>query len=93
MEVFRIVGLSLVGAILLVIIRQQRPEIATQLSLAVGVVIFLLLADKLMAVIGVLETLATRANVNFLYLSTVLKIIGIGESAVPSPRASCGSVR
>ena len=81
MEILQIVGFGLVATILIVLLKNQRPEIALQLSVAAGVLIFLLLATKIKAVIDVLNDLATHAQVNSYYLSTVLKIVGIAYLA------------
>jgi len=81
MEILQIVALGLVAALLLVILRQQRPEMALQLSLAAGVAIFLLLISRIQAVLQVLEDLAFRAHINPFYLSAILKVIGIAYIA------------
>lgn len=77
MEIFQIIGLGIVATILILIIRQQRPELALLLSLGLCVMIFLLVAGKISLIIDLFRQLAERANINQLYLQTVLKIIGI----------------
>jgi stage III sporulation protein AD len=77
MEIIQIIGLGIVVTILILVIRQQRPELAVQLSLALSVVIFLLVVGKISLVLDLFRELADRANINQLYLNTVLKIIGI----------------
>ncbi|MCL4516364.1 MAG: stage III sporulation protein AD [Firmicutes bacterium] len=77
MEVMQLVGLGLVASILVVILRDQRPEIALLLSIVVGVLVFLFMLDRLAAVLNVLRDLAVRADLNLAYLGTVLKIVGI----------------
>ncbi len=81
MEILQIVGLGLVAALLLVVLRPQRPEMALQLSLAAGVAIFLLLVSRIQAVLQVLQDLAFRAHINPFYLSAILKVIGIAYIA------------
>ncbi len=81
MEILQIVGLGLVAALLLVVLRPQRPEMALQLSLAAGVAIFLLLVSRMQAVLQVLQDLAFRAHINPFYLSAILKVIGIAYIA------------
>lgn len=77
MEIFQIVGLALIAAVFSVILRNQRPEIAIQISIVTGIVIFLLMAFKISAVITLLQDLAKKVNIDVIYLTTVLKIIGI----------------
>jgi len=81
MEILQIVGFGLVASILIVLLKNQRPEIALQLGLAAGVIIFLLVATKIKVVIDVLNDLATHAGVDSFYLATVLKIVGIAYIA------------
>lgn len=78
MEIFQIVGLALTATLIIVVVRQaQARETALLISLVVGAVIFLLLFDRIGAVIQVLTDLSDRAGINRFYLTTVLKIIGI----------------
>lgn len=81
MEIIQIVGLCLVTTILVVLIREDRPEIALQMSIVVGVIIFLRMIDDIVVVIGFLRDLSSKANINNLYISTVFKIIGIAYIA------------
>ncbi|KMY50760.1 stage III sporulation protein AD [Peribacillus loiseleuriae] len=46
-----------------------------------GCTIFLILVDKIYEIITMLEKLAVNANVNMVYLETILKIIGIAYIA------------
>ncbi|MGB9885872.1 MAG: stage III sporulation protein AD [Moorellales bacterium] len=81
MEAGQIVGLGLIAAVLLVVVRQQRPELALLLSVAAGGVIFLLILSQVGRVTEVLDRLATAARVDRLYLGTLLKIIGVSYLA------------
>ncbi len=81
MEIVQIVGFGLIAAVLVVLLKNQRPEIAVLLSVAAGVIIFLLVATKIKAVVDVLGDLADHAQVNSFYLATVLKIVGVAYIA------------
>ena len=81
MEIIQIVGLGLVTTLLVVLIRDDRPEIALQLSIVLGVIVFLRMIDKIITVIGFLKDLSQRAAIDSLYISTVFKIIGIAYIA------------
>lgn len=82
MEIFPITIFALIGVILIVLLRQhQRPEIALILSITVGVLIFIPMVGKLGSILTVLRDLAGKANVNYVYLGTLLKIIGIAYIA------------
>jgi len=78
MEIFQLVGLGLTATFIIVVVRQaQSKEIALLISLVAGALIFLLLVDRIAAVVQVLSDLSDRAGINRFYLTTVLKIIGI----------------
>ncbi len=47
----------------------------------VGCVIFLFLVDQILEVIRMLERIAINANINMIYVETILKIIGIAYIA------------
>ncbi|HHY70160.1 MAG TPA: stage III sporulation protein AD [Thermoanaerobacterales bacterium] len=81
MEIIQIVGLCLVTTILVVLIREDRPEIALQMSIVVGVIIFLRMIDQILIVVELLRDLSQKANINYSYISTVFKIIGIAYIA------------
>lgn len=77
MEIFQIVGLALIAAVLSVILKNQRPEIAVQISIVTGIVIFLMLIFRISAVLSLLQEIASKVNIDFVYLTTILKIVGI----------------
>ncbi len=81
MEIMQIVGLALVATILIVIIKSQRPELALQLTIVTGVIIFLLVVAKIKVVLDVINDLANHAQVSSYYLTTVLKIVGVAYIA------------
>lgn len=81
MEIFQIVAIGLVAAILSVLIKSQKPEIGIYISLVAGVIIFLFVATKLQSVIEILNQLAYKVNIDSIYLSTILKIVGIAYIA------------
>lgn len=77
MEMIQIIGLGFIVTLLILIIKQQRPEIAVQLSLALATIIFLMVLSKINVVLNLFRDMASRANISPIYLNTILKIIGI----------------
>jgi len=80
-EIMQIVGLGIVAAVLAVTIRHNKPEMAMLLSMATGIILFMLVLGKIGSVIDVLRDLASRANLNMVYLGTILKIVAIAYIA------------
>lgn len=81
MDIIQIVGLGLVATILSLVIKEQKPMFAFMIALITGIIIFLFLIGKISEVIRILERMAVQANLNMIYLETILKIIGIAYIA------------
>jgi len=80
-EIVKIVGVGLLAGMLINVLRQQKPELAMQLSIAAGVMLFLLMLSKVMRVVEVMQSLSARAQIEQAHMGTVLKIIGIAYIA------------
>ncbi|WP_026894106.1 stage III sporulation protein AD [Clostridiisalibacter paucivorans] len=81
MEILKIAGIGLIGTVLSVVLRQERPEIALKINLATGIIIFLMIIPKLEYVIKTLSNLAQRLDIDFMYFTTIVKVIGIAYIA------------
>ncbi|MCR4434259.1 MAG: stage III sporulation protein AD [Clostridiales bacterium] len=81
MEILQIVGLGIVATVIILVVKTQRPEIAIQISIITGIILFLLVAGKLASVIALLEKYTGRVNIDMSYLTVLLKIIGIAYIA------------
>lgn len=77
MEIFQIAGIGILATIVVIILKDTRPEFALYISIVTGVIIFSFVLNKLVYVIDVLRVLSTKANMETTYFSTILKIIGI----------------
>ncbi|WP_408954659.1 stage III sporulation protein AD [Natroniella sp. ANB-PHB2] len=81
MEIVQVVGLGLIGTIFTIVVKQYRPELALQLSLVVGLIIFILMVDRIAVIVDVMRRLADEANIDLVYVNTILKVIGIAYIA------------
>ncbi|TDT61951.1 stage III sporulation protein AD [Fonticella tunisiensis] len=77
MEIIQILAIALIAAVILTLLKKEKPEIAIQISLAVGIVIFLFMLGKITLVIESVQQIALKANISPTYLNIILKIIGI----------------
>lgn len=77
MEIVQIAGLGLVSGILIILIRQSRPELALLLSMVAGAIVFLTILPRMASLVGVIEDLAFKSQLSGYYLGTVLKVIGV----------------
>ena len=75
--IIKIIGIGLVALIIIILLKQYKPEFAIYISLLVGVLILLLVMDQLTQVISLLQSLASKASINSTFLAILLKITGI----------------
>lgn len=97
-EVIKIVGIGFVSLILIIIIKQYRPEFALYISLIAGALILYLALDNITNVINLLKQICDKSGINSEFLKILIKATGIaflaefaisickdaGESAIAS---------
>lgn len=81
MEIVQVVGLGLVAALLVLILREYQPEMAMQVSLVTGVIIMFLVFNQIIGAVNVITETAVAAGINLVYLQTLLRVIGIAYLA------------
>lgn len=79
--ILQVVGLAIIAAVMGIVLRHNKPEMAVLLSITVGIIIFLMVLGKIGSVIDILKELAGRAEISDIYLGTILKIVGIAYIA------------
>lgn len=98
MDIIKIIGIALVALIIIILLKQYKPEFAIYVSLIAGALIILLVTDKLTGIINLLQSLEDKASINSTFIALLIKITGIaflsefavsickdsGESAVAS---------
>ena len=77
MDIIKIVGIGFISLIILMIIKQYRPEFSLYVSLMAGALILMLVMDKMSGIIDLLKNLANRTSVNNEFLVLLIKITGI----------------
>lgn len=81
MNIIQVVGFALIAAVIGVVLRREKPELAVLVGVAAGAVIFLAMIGRIGVAVEVFDRIAVRAGLNFVYLDTVLKIVGIAYIA------------
>lgn len=76
-EIIKIVGIGLIALVLIIIVKQYRPEFALYISLIAGVLILCLAIDNLQSVINLLKQICQKSGVNSKFLGILLKMTGI----------------
>ncbi|MEG0772909.1 stage III sporulation protein AD [Clostridium sp.] len=77
MEIIKIVAFALIALLIVMVVKDERRDIAVFLSLIAGIMIFMFMLSKLTIVINFLQSLSNKANIDVIYLDTVFKILGI----------------
>ena len=77
MDIIKIIGLGLTSLIIIIVLKQYKPEFVIYVSILAGALILFFVMDKLAAIINLLSSLAQKANINSQFLGIILKITGI----------------
>ena len=98
MEIVKIIGIGITALIIIIILKQYKPEFAVYTSIIAGIAILLLSLSKMSGVINLLKDISSRASISSEFVGIILKITGIailtefavsicqdsGESAIAS---------
>ena len=77
MEILKIIGIGLIALIIIVMLKQYKPEFVIYVSLIAGAWILFIVVDKLTGIINLLQSLANKASINTEFLTLLIKITGI----------------
>ncbi len=77
MEIIKIIGIALIALIIIILLRQYKPEFAIYISLLTGTLILMLVMDKLTGIISLLQSLQQKASINSTFIALLIKITGI----------------
>ena len=98
MDIIKIIGIAFIAVIIIVILKQYRPEFAIYASVIAGVLILTLASGTLSGIINMINSISSKTNINRDFLVILIKITGIailtefavsickdsGESAIAS---------
>ena len=76
-EIIKIIGIGLIALILIIIIKQYRPEFALYISLIAGALILYFALDEIKNVIELLKQICEKSGINSKFLSILIKMTGI----------------
>ncbi len=77
MEIVQIAAIGLVAGVLVVMIRQKQPELAMQVSIVAGLIIFIYVLDYLVTAVDYVRDVVANYDIPYESIAIVLKIIGI----------------
>lgn len=76
-DVMKLVGVAIISTILCMVIKKDRPEMAMFIGILTGIMILLSVTYKLNFIIDSINDLAHKANIPTMYISLIIKLIGI----------------
>ena len=74
MDIIKIIGIGLTSLIIIVIVKQYRPEFVLYVSLAAGILILVMIMEKINSIISLLTTLSNKTAINNEFLVLLIKI-------------------
>lgn len=77
MELFKIIVIAVAGVVMIVLVKQYRPEYAALIRIAAGLVIFFLIAGQLSGIVSGIEGLISLCGYNRDYARVLMKALGI----------------
>jgi len=81
MDIIRIVGIGLTGAVLSLVVRHLRPELSMMIPLVVTFTVIFCILPYLTAVIDEVRSISDSAGIEYRYINIVFKIIGVSYIA------------
>ncbi len=77
MDIIKIIGVGLIALIIIILLKQYKPDFVIYVSLIAGALIIFMVLDKLTGIIDLLSNLSNKAGVSSQFLGILLKITGI----------------
>lgn len=97
-EIVKIIGIGMIAVIIIIVVKQYRPEFAIYISIVAGILILMISLQKMGIIVSLIKSISEKAGINGEFLEILLKITGIailtefavsickdsGESAIAS---------
>lgn len=77
MEIIKIIGIALIALIIIIMLKQYRPEYAIFISILTGILILFLVMDRLTGIINLIESIQNKFSINTQFIALLIKITGI----------------
>ncbi|ALX48051.1 stage III sporulation protein AD [Lentibacillus amyloliquefaciens] len=77
MDIFQIVAIGIITSILYMVLKELNASFAFLLILVTTILIFLVVIQQIGVIFQLIESLGNKANIDGMYMETILKIIGI----------------
>lgn len=106
MDIFKVIAFCILAVSIILVIKEQRKEIAIMLSIVAGVGLLIFTITQLSSIVELIDELVSNSGMNTEFLTIILKVIGIsyivefgknicmdaGESAIANKLEIAGKV-
>ena len=76
-EIIKITGIGLTSLVIIIILKQYKPEYAIYVSIIAGIIILFFAMEKISGIVNLLQSISDKTYINKTFLSILLKITGI----------------
>lgn len=76
-EIIKIIGIGLIALVVIIILKQYRPEFTIYVSIIAGILILAFIMEKFTGIINLLKSISDKTYINKQFLGILLKITGI----------------
>lgn len=77
MEFIKIIGIALISLVIIILLKQYKPEFAIYISMLTGALILVFVIDDLAGIINLVQSLASKVSINTSFIMLLIKITGI----------------
>ena len=77
MEIIKIIGIALTAVVIIIIIKQYKPEFAVYISLIASTLIMFIFMDKLAGIVAFINDFSEKISGSQEFLKILIKITGI----------------
>ena len=77
MDIIKIVGIGLIALVIIILLKQYKPEFAIYISMLTGILILIIIMDKLTGIINLIKTIVNQSYINTEFIALLIKITGI----------------
>lgn len=76
-EIIKIIGIGFMALVIIIILKQYKPEFAIYVSIIAGILILFLTIDKITGIINLLQSISDKTYINKNFLNILIKTTGI----------------
>ncbi len=77
MDMIKVLGVGITGAVLALVVKESKPQIALVISISAAAILMLMILSQIEYVLNVVYVTASSININMEHISAIFKMIGV----------------